>query len=173
MSILNKIPYWVFPLLLGLIWLGYSQSRTRQVPLGRTAILPLMMSILSLQGTLKTFGAQPAVLTSWLLGALVAGTVMWRTAMSKDVRYNPHNRPFTVPGSWLPLALLMAVFVLKFCIGVLGATQPALLHQANITLALTSAFGACTGIFIARAACLWRLALQNSASQAPRPSRVG
>ena len=42
-QILTHTPLWVFGLFFGLVYLGYLQSRTRQVSRGRLIVLPLAM----------------------------------------------------------------------------------------------------------------------------------
>ncbi len=56
-QILTHTPLWVFALFFGLVYLGYLQSRTRQVSRGRLIVLPLAMLAWSLYSVWSTFDA--------------------------------------------------------------------------------------------------------------------
>lgn len=57
LEILGRTPIWVWPLFLLLLYLGYTQTRTRPVPAARLAVLPVLMPGLSMFGMLSVFGA--------------------------------------------------------------------------------------------------------------------
>ena len=138
-GIVQHTPAWVWGLLLALVALGLVQTFPRRVALRSTTLLPL---------ALLAWGAGVAA-------ALVATQGRFDTGA---VRFDAGSRSFQMPGSWLPLVLMLVLFALKFAAGVLAATQPALVREASFALPASAAFGACSGIFLGRAIALWTLA---------------
>ena len=79
--IIQRTPAWVWALLAGLLWLGASQLRARQVGLVRALATPLAMTGLSVYGVASAFGpaGQAAVaLGSWFVAAAaLAALALW------------------------------------------------------------------------------------------------
>ena len=157
-QIVSHIPVWVWPLLLALLWLGLSQSVTRNVTLRRITIMPLVMTSLSLLGTVGAFGANSGVLAVWLVGAAVSATVVLQQPLSDQTRYDSWTQRFTLPGSWVPLLLILGIFVTKFAVGAATGLQPGLRGNTEFSLGVAAVYGAFSGVFLARSGRLWRLA---------------
>ena len=163
LSIARHTPGWVWGLLAALLALGLAQLRDRNVSLGVVGLLPLVMCALSLGGIASAFGRSPVigyVLLAWLLGALlVAGVTLIRPA-APGSHYAAASRSFEIPGSWVPLALMLGMFLTRYVVGADLAMQPALAADGPYTLAVGSLYGLFSGSFAGRAARLVRLALQ-------------
>lgn len=162
-QIVTHTPIWVLPLLLALVWLGLSQTRTRSVSLTRITILPLVMTGLSLQGSIAASAGNFTVLLAWLLGAGLSAGLVLRRPLPAQTRYDDWTQRFTLPGSWAPLFLILGIFVTKFTLGAALAMQPGLAGQAPFSLGVATLYGAFSGIFLARAGRLWRLAQRGGA----------
>lgn len=156
-QILLNTPRWVWFLLAALVWLGLSQARTRKVSLQRVTVMPLVMVGLSLYGTVTAFGADVAVLLVWLLACALMMVLVLRHRLAAATRYDAGARCFTVAGSWLPLLLIMAIFMTKYLVGALAAMNPALLHETRSMLGFAVLSGIFSGVFLGRAMRLWRL----------------
>lgn len=63
-QIVLHTPLWVWPLFLGLLALGFSQSRDRTVPGSMVLALPAIMVAYSAYGVIATFGMDPRALTA-------------------------------------------------------------------------------------------------------------
>ncbi len=167
-QILSHTPRWVWLLLLALLALGLSQTRQRSASLRRITLLPLAMVGLSLTGTLSAFGAQPQTLLLWLLAAGAAAALLMQGALADNTHYDAATRRFSLPGSGVPLALILGIFAIKYFVGAATAMQPGLAHEPLFAAFFTLLYGAFSGVFVARAARLWRLALRpDSASASP------
>ncbi len=160
-QILSNTPKWVFALFAALLWLGLSQLRTRQIGLARSTLLAVGMTGFSLFGTVSAFAGVPAALLAWLAAAAVVFAVVLKRPLPPGTRHDAASRRFTVPGSAVPLALLMGIFFTKYALGVTLALQPALARGTAFALGLSALYGAFSGVFAGRAARLWRLALQQ------------
>ena len=165
LQILANTPKWVFALFAALLLLGLSQMLTRRLGLSRTALLAAGMAAFSLYGTVSAFAAVPLALIAWLAGAAAVFLILVNRPVPAGTRYEAATRRFTVPGSAVPLALMMGIFFTKYAVGVTLAMQPALAHDLAFALALSALYGAFSGVFAARAARLWRLALAQDRLQ--------
>lgn len=157
MSTLQFIPVWVFFLLAGLVALGLSQTRTRRLPARRLVITNLALTAFTVVGVVQQWRDTPWLVLGLAAWAAAGGLVVWalgRGAAPVGASYNPADQRFTVPGSWTPLALFLAIFFTKFAVGFLTATSPDLLHSLNAAIGLSALYGLFSGLLNARA---WRL----------------
>lgn len=161
--ILTNTPLWVWGLLAALLVLGWSQTRSRSVGLARITLLPLGLGALSLYGVFSAFGASPAVLGSWLAAAILLLLVVTQMPLPADAAYDPARRQFQLPGSWVPMALIMGIFLTKYMVGVGQVINPTLTTNTGLTLAIAALYGIFSGIFAGRTARLLRLARQPAA----------
>lgn len=162
MQILTNTPKWVFVLFVALVWLGLKQMLPRRAGLNRITIMPLAMTGLSLLGVTSAFGESPQALLTWMAGAAVAFTLNFQIPASAQVQYDATNRRFQLPGSAVPLALFMGIFFTKYAVGISMGVQPALAHNASFALIVGALYGAFSGVFLSRAAKLWRIALAQA-----------
>lgn len=157
-EILNRTPPWVFVVFVALLVLGYFQSRDRSVKRGRVALLPVAMIVWSLFGVVSAFGMATSSLVLWTLGVAVAIGVGLKLAAPKGVTFFPEDNSFSVPGSWSPLILMMAIFFIKFGVGVVLARQLPVVDQPVFIGSIGFSFGFFSGLFLARALVVWRAA---------------
>jgi hypothetical protein len=149
-EILSHTPRWVFALFFGLIYLGYTQSKARAVSATRLVIIPVAMLGLSFSGAYTTFNASVLALGFWF-GAFVLGAATALSFVSvKRVSYSTETQMFSLPGSWLPLSLMMAIFFTKYAVGMLLAQHPELLAQTRFFAIASMAYGFFSGIFLGR-----------------------
>jgi hypothetical protein len=159
MQILTNTPKWVFVLFAALLWLGLKQMMPRRVGLNRITIMPLAMTCLSLYGVTSAFGDAPQAMLTWLAGAAVAFALNFQLRSASQVSYDAASRSFQLPGSVVPLALFMAIFCTKYAVGISMGVQPSLAHNSGFALSIGALYGVFSGIFLARAAKLWSIAL--------------
>lgn len=165
-QIVLHTPAWVWGLLAVLVALGLSQVRDRQLSALRIAILPLVMVALSLSGVLTAFGHLPVALGGWAAGLGLALTFARSLVSVRGARWLADSQTVHVPGSWLPLALIVALFLLKYTAGVSLALHPALAHDAAFAGACSVAYGLFSGLFLARGLGLRAVASQRRAAAA-------
>lgn len=157
-QIVTHTPLWVWTILVVLVWVGFKQSVARSVSLRRITVLPVVMTGLSLAGTATAFGASAPVLLAWGAGAAVAAAVVMNRTLPHATQYNPWTELFELPGSWTPLVLMVGIFITKYAAGVALAMQPHLALDALFSQSIGALYGGFSGVFVARAARLWRLA---------------
>jgi hypothetical protein len=171
-TVLSKTPLWVGGLFAGLLALGLSQVRGRQVSQLRMTIMPLAMTGLSLWGTASAFGRSPLfgyVMLAWAVGALLVGGLIAMSSAPAGTRHDASSRSFHIPGSWLPMALILGIFLTKYIVGVDLSMQPGLAHDTPYTLVVGALYGIFSGAFAGRAIRLWRLALRPAGALSSSP----
>jgi len=164
-TILSHTPTWVWAMLAALVWMGLAQVRDRNASLLRVSILPVAMTGLSVWGMTGAFGSSPLfgwVMLTWMLVAAVAFAAFGMTNAPKGTTYDAATRTYFLPGSWVPLATILAIFLTRYVVNVDIAMNPMLARDEQYTIVVAAMYGLFTGTFLGRAARLWRLAAEGS-----------
>lgn len=151
LQILQHTPLWVFGLFIGLVFLGYSQTKTRLLSVKRLIIFPIVMLSLSVLGIASSFGIHLLSIAMWLCGLSLAFAINYWVVSPRDVRYLKDEQVFSIPGSWLPMVLIMVIFFTKYLVGVLLALHPETVHTPRFLVSACLVFGLSSGLFLARA----------------------
>jgi hypothetical protein len=152
---ISGTPVWVWGLLAGLVVLGLLQARTRTIHELRLALLPFAIAAYSFSGLALLFGLSAAGAAAWLAGLATsfgAGLALGRLS---GARYLSESRRFVVPGSWIPLAVILAIFLSRYVVAVSLAMHPDLRQAAGFAVGASLAYGLLGGYFPARAARIW------------------
>jgi hypothetical protein len=155
---MQHTPGWVWVLFLALMCLGYLQSRTRAVPKARLLALPAAMLGLSLYSMTATFGPVRLGFLAWLAGGMLALLLHGVRDRPAAASYAPDTGLYTIRGSWVPLTLMLAIFLARYAVAATVAID-ASLRQADAVIAaagLVYGFLSCT--FLARARAVLRAA---------------
>jgi uncharacterized membrane protein len=169
-QIAANTPLWVWGLLAGLLALGFSQVRDRTASLVRITVMPVAMTGLSLWGTATAFGASPLfgyTMLAWMFATAVALAVVIPRPVAAGTSYDPATRSFALPGSWVPMLLILGIFLTKYIAGVNLAMHPELARDGLFTLAAGTLYGLFSGIFAGRAARLWLLVHRDAPTGTP------
>ncbi|HEY9103507.1 DUF6622 family protein [Chitinimonas sp.] len=161
LAILQHTPTWVFILFAVLFWLGLRQTRDNTVSQYRTAIMPVFMLGLSFSGVAGAFPTLPQTYVAWFAGVAASVLVYRMVGVRSAASYDPQQGTFHLPGSWLPLCLMLTIFSTKYVMAIFLAMHPALHSQALFATGLSLIYGLLSGLFLARAANLWLLAWQT------------
>lgn len=156
-QVLTHTPRWVFVLFFALLALGVQQMFPRTASLRKVSLLPVAMGGYSLYGVVSSFG-QPVALLAWALGAALSFFVLFGRPAAAGTRYDASRREFRLPGSAVPLALMMGLFFIKYGVGVTLSFAPQLASHTGFALPLCALYGFFSGVFAARTARLWKLA---------------
>jgi hypothetical protein len=160
-AIVQHTPVWVWGLLAALIGLGLVQTRDRELSLKRITILPLVLLVLSVGSVLGAFGHAPVMpfaVGGWGAGLAAALTLARHLVAVRGAAWLAGSATLRVPGSRLPLVLIVALFSLKYCVGVSLALHPAWANEAAFAGSCGLGYGAFSGLFLARALSLRALA---------------
>jgi hypothetical protein len=151
LEILQRTPIWVFVLFVVLLALGALQTRTRELGWTRVAFMPAVFLPLSLWGVWTAFGPEALAFGAWLAGVGAAVALNRYARLPRHVTYAAQTQMFRVAGSWVPLAMMMAIFFMRYATTVAMAMQPGLRAMPLFATAVGAAYGLMSGSFLARA----------------------
>ncbi|MFO1327673.1 MAG: DUF6622 family protein [Rubrivivax sp.] len=158
LHILANTPIWVFALFVVLFAFGLLQTRTRRVRRWPALGLPAGMVALSLAGIQSSFGFTPLPLATWATALAIAAALGHLWFRDPGVAYDAGAQTFVVPGQWMPLAVIMAIFFAKYVHAVMRAFHAPVLSTTPFVVALSAVYGLLSGYFVAKALNLLRLA---------------
>ena len=172
MQILLHTPIWVWLMLCALVALGISQWRDRRVRRGQIVILPLALLVLGLWSMAPGFLAQPLTALAWL--ASFGAALAWarRRAVPTTARWLAAEQRLHLPGSGLPLLIILIIFTLRYATGVSLALHPEWRGLLTVQLPLALSFGALSGLFMGRALALWALTRARRTGAVARPAHT-
>lgn len=148
-QIASHTPIYVWAILGFLVYRGIAASRDRSMSARSVFILPVVMLVLGLQSTANGFGLASPAGAAWLAGIAAGVVLMWQRAGNGAVLDRAAGMVH-LRGSWLPMVLMMTIFVGKFAMAVALASQPALRDNVAFALPACTAFGTLSGAFMAR-----------------------
>jgi len=157
LSILEHTPVWVWAVFCAVSALGLAQTRTRNVGRARAILLPVVMVGLSLSGAFNTFVQVPLALAAWTAGFALSLSFAGEAMAVRGASWSPATRRFQVPGSWLPVMMILGIFVTKYVAGICLAINPSLAANTSLTWLLSLIYGAFAGLFWGRARSLANL----------------
>ena len=151
-EILRHTPVWVWGVFAVLLVFGLLQMRRRSVALPLVFLLPVIMIPLSLFTVGSSFGFLPLPLIAWAIGVALAFALNGYVFRAPtNVGYSRNTNKFDVPGSVVPLILMMTIFLARFVLGVTRAVNPGLVASDVFAGAVSVTLGICSGLFAARA----------------------
>ena len=154
LQILTHTPPWVFGLFVGLLAFGFMQTRNRNVNKFLAYLLPVGMVALSLAGVQSSFGLKLVPVTLWAAGLALATFIGYTFFRDTRVVFDPNRNAFYIPGSWLPLIVIMAIFFTKYVFAVMHALKIDAASSPAFAMALSLVYGCLSGYFSSRAANL-------------------
>lgn len=165
-QIVSHTPIYVWALLAFLIYRGLWASRDREISLQKLFIIPAVMLWLSLSGTRADGVLGGGVWGVWLLGLLAGVALAWTLGRAMVIQVNRAAGTVLLRGSWMPLALMVAIFVSKYAVAVVTAMHAETRSSLPFMLAVTSLFGLFNGVFVGRLARCVAAWLQSAESVA-------
>ncbi len=130
---------------------GYLQTRDRVIPRWKLTVLPIVMIGLSLYGVISAFGLAAMDIIMWLTGTLAAALICLAATLPRGTSYCRHRRSYSLPGSWLPLVVMMLIFFTKYTVAVLYAREQAITAAPLFATVVSLCYGLFSGFFLGRA----------------------
>ena len=169
-QILLHTPVYVWAILAFLLYRGVLAARDRDITLARLMVVPLLMLALGLQSLAAQFGIASAATAVWLAGTILVGGQRWAFGASRVSA--GAGGGLRIRGSWTPLLLMLAVFMIKYTIGVLQVIRPDIAGNPGFALPASGVLGLCNGYFLGQLACDYAAARGRQAYSASRPHPV-
>lgn len=149
-QIISHTPLYVWAILAFLVHRGVAASRERTMTLRAVAIIPLVMMGLALQEIDRRFGLAGVPLGAWAAGAAAGAMLAWHQAAGTVTGLDRAAGTVTQRGSWLPLALMLAVFATRYVLAATSAMQPALQQSATFAMTASLLLGLFNGLLAGR-----------------------
>ena len=159
-EILRHTPMAVWAALAALVGLGLSRTRPRLVSRWRLLTLPVALGVAGLASLALGFRS-PWVLLVWALAFAALLVLARRLPPPSGLRWDAAAARLLLPGSWLPLAVILVLFGLRYASAVATALHPEWQHALALRLLLAGASGAVSGLLLGRAFGLLNAARQN------------
>jgi hypothetical protein len=151
-QILKGTPVSVWAILVALIVLGVKQLRTRVVKRYSVLVAPVVFLVIGLM----TAGRGPIGLLAWavaLLATIAFTFFVWQP--TAGARYDASTDRLNLPGSAIPMLIMLSIFLLNYVINVALAIKPALRAELVWQVGPAIILGALSGVFIGRALILF------------------
>ena len=153
-QVLKGTPIWAWAILVALIVLGGNQLRARVVSRYSVLIAPVIFLFVGLMAA----GRGPVGFSIWALTLIATAAftfIVWQPTGS--ARYDARTDRLNLPGSVIPMLLMLGIFLLNYVINVALAINPALRSEMIWQVGPAIILGALSGVFIGRALTLFRM----------------
>ncbi|MCP4315748.1 MAG: DUF2306 domain-containing protein [Hyphomicrobiales bacterium] len=142
-------PPWVWPLLAGLLFLGWMRSRDRIVSRWQLIATPVVVAALSLFN-LYSAGLSLAVLAGFAAGA-IPGIAFGTAVGTRDNLVPTGDGKVPISGEWLSMTVLLGVFLIRYANGFMAAAFPAMHADPVWLFSSSAASGFLASLVIAQA----------------------
>ncbi|HPT55176.1 MAG TPA: hypothetical protein PLK42_00790 [Casimicrobium sp.] len=158
-QIITRTPIWVWAILAALIFLGVKALRPRTVKRFTVLIAPIAFLLLGLTSSRGAIGF--AAWGAAFLAVAVFTVFVWKP--TAGARYVPEGDQLHLPGSVVPMILMLAIFLLNYIINVTLAVNPALRGELVWQVGPGVVLGALSGLFAGRALTQYQMNAVSSA----------
>ncbi len=155
-ELISHTPTWVFAIFFALLVLGYTQSKERMVNAKTVFILPIAMIVLSFFGVSSAFGLSILTMSLWVMGLATTLVIGLKLAYPRLVSFSEQSNKLTIPGSWVPLVFMMAIFITKYFVGFAVARELSIVNDNIFILLLCLFYGAFSGVFLSRSLVMFK-----------------
>jgi hypothetical protein len=121
------------------------------------------MIALSLAGINSSFGLTTIPLAAWGIALTIATVVGYTFFRDKRIHCKATDGKFFIPGSWIPLVVMMAIFFAKYVYAVMNAFNAEVISTPMVIGALSAVYGLLSGYFSSRAVNLIKQSVSNRA----------
>lgn len=143
-QILIHTPIWVWALLAMVLWLGWRDLRVCTIRPVRLAILPTIGTTMSLFSIVTS--AQPLLsVPAWVLATAAGVPLGMLIARRRRLAVTPDQRLW-LAGSWFSMLFGLAIFAVRYVMGVEAALHPGLARDPAWIVANTAIGGVVTGV---------------------------
>ena len=147
-GILSHTPLWVWPLILYALFIGWKRTQARIVAPQRLFVMPALITGLALYN-LASSGVSASGLLGFACGAVAGAVAGIAVARRRPATMLADGR-LALQGDWVPLALIVAIIVIRYARGVALGVDPALAEVPGFVLASAFLSGFFAAMMIAR-----------------------
>lgn len=113
---LSHTPAYAFFIFFYLLFAGIKASKDRVVSIYKTAFIAVAFFLLSIGGVTK-LKLHPSLILAYLSIIILSGLVGWFRVSRAKIFVDKEKKLISLPGSWITLGLLLAIFSSKYYLG--------------------------------------------------------
>jgi len=149
-QILTHTPWWVFVLFFYLLKVGIDATKPRVVSMKKLFILPAVFLAISINSLISSFSIGLLTLAVYATSLAIGIIGGWALVRNLNLHFDHKHHLVKMPGSFVPLILVLTIFSTKYYLGYLIATHPEIVQKVEFTLFQLAVSGLCTGLFLGR-----------------------
>ena len=151
---LEGTPWYVYILFLYVIYIGIVSLRPRTVDYRVIFILPTLLTLWSFTLVYSRWDGTSSSFLTWISTLIVGMAIGWQIPLFHKYRADRGRGTISLPGSKWTLALIIALFAVRYTFGYLYATR---IVSPNFILTDLALSGFLLGVFIGRAVHYYRI----------------
>lgn len=149
-ELLTHTPLYVYWIFFSLLFVGISQTKTRQTGLKRGIVIPLILIVVSLYAIVSDFGITLLSSSFWLCGIIFIVMLHKMLRSHEQVEYSSLTQIFTIGGSYKPLLMMMILFFTKYTVGLAMALESPALNNPIFISSVCLLYGTFSGMYFIR-----------------------
>lgn len=149
MRFLTAAPLYVWPLLILLLFVGLRSTKTSKSPIFAVLIVPAIFFMYSIRAFLEAYGTDLSSVLYWVFCISIGVAISFVHVNKLELKFDEKQRWVELPGSLLPLALFICVFILKFSIAAIKAQSLGSV-ELEVILVLELISAVILGLFLGR-----------------------
>lgn len=169
---LLKTPWLVYVFFAYCLFIGLKALRPRTVSIWRLPILPTAFSCLSLYWLYSDYGFHWDYLIAWLFffvfGIWFGELTLKRLHM--HLQADKRKKRVRLPGSWITLIMILAIFTTRYTFNALHETHAALFTKTSAIFIEMAANGLIIGLFTGRFSRIYSLYKKAPHTDLRRPT---
>ena len=124
LEIILNTPIYIWPLLAYILFVGIKALKTRQVPLSKLVIVPVLFAVWSSYSLFARYGMDSSIASSWSL-KMGLGIFLGYLTMNKiSLKFDKEKKLVELPGTLHSLIAPLLLFSVRYSLGVLYTLHP-------------------------------------------------
>lgn len=129
-QILSKTPWWVYGVFGYLIYIGIKSTKEQVISLLKLIFIAIVFFIFSIKNLSSLWDKHDNIAYIWLCAILTGNILGWLSFCNKKIIVDKKNNLVQLPGSYSVIFIIMFVFISRYILGFLSATNKELIMQS-------------------------------------------
>jgi prepilin signal peptidase PulO-like enzyme (type II secretory pathway) len=142
---IKHTPVWVFPLIVLVLWLGARNLQNRERPIAALYVLPLILLILAVVNLASSRANLILVIPAFVASLAIGAAIGWNLVPRNTTAIQGQGR-IRVPGSVVPLLMVIAAIILRYAIGYIYGRWPELRTDPTLALEFSATSALLAGV---------------------------
>ena len=148
-ELLTETPFYVWPLLAYLLFVGFKARTSHFIPAKLMVLAPFCFPLYSAYMIFSQYGVSLMLILSWALSLALGVWVGLLMVRRSPVRVDKERKRMEIPGSGWPLILILSIFAARYFLGWAYEVYPDMTAEKSF-LGLEFLVATLLGIFMGR-----------------------